>query len=468
MSFSSYIFIFLFLPVVCVAYFALPSKFRNCWLLISSLFFYSWNTPAYLLVLLFSIMVNYSVARMLSIFSGYRKKLCLITGIVLNISVLLCFKYLNFIIHNLNGVFLGLDDQWKDLVLPLGISFFTFQGISYIVDVYRGDVKALRNLPDVALYITLFPQLVAGPIVRFKTIVTQLHHRKSTVEKIGYGFRRFVYGLAKKLILADTFGAMVDEVFSSPTSWSVESTWLAIVAYTLQIYYDFSGYSDMAIGLGSIFGFHFEENFHYPYAALSITEFWRRWHISLSTWFRDYVYIPLGGGRVKPARHVLNILVVWLLTGIWHGANWTFLLWGMYYGLLLLGEKYVFKDLEKLPKLCRWLFTIMSVIIGWVFFRSANCSEAMTYLQTMFSFKHTHTGTIMLMRKLTNYAFFWIVGIAGVFPITEIVKKAIIKKGFDSTMCYAIIVNVSSALLFFFSLSFLISNNYIAFIYFQF
>lgn len=468
MVFSSYVFLFLFLPVVCIVYFILPERVKNGWLLASSLFFYGWNSPAFLPVLLVSIAVNYLAGRMIQTAAGKKRTAALAAGIITNLAILIYYKYADFIVENLRKYLHLPVSEYGSIVLPLGISFFTFQGMSYIIDVYRRDVCALTNPLDAALYISLFPQLVAGPIVRFKNIAKQLHGRICTIEAAGYGFRRFVFGLSKKILLADTFGMIADGVFSNPESWNMGSTWIGILAYTLQIYYDFSGYSDMAIGLGAVFGFHLDENFKYPYASTSITEFWRKWHISLSSWFRDYIYIPLGGNRVPWPRHIANVLIVWLLTGIWHGAEWSFFLWGVYYGVLLLMEKYLIRKKGSALKPLRWLFTMILVMIGWVFFRSANVTNALNYLQAMFSFKHTHEGFIIFMRRATVYASFWIAGFAGIFPVAARIKKMVLQVIKEESIFYAIAVNAYTAILLMVSVFFLIANNYNAFIYFQF
>ena len=467
MVFSSYVFLFFFLPIVCGAYFILPARARNGFLLIASLFFYGWNKPLLLVVLMFSIAVNYCTGRLVAA-EGRFKKVYLIAGIVINIVLLLYYKYSNFIVRSLCCLFPEIAAKWVPVVLPLGISFFTFQGMSYTIDVYRGDVKALKNPLDVALYISLFPQLVAGPIVRFKSIAEEIHNRTSTIDMIGCGFRRFVYGLSKKIILADTFGKIADEIFSAPNSWNLGSAWIGILAYTFQIYYDFSGYSDMAIGLGSVFGFHFGENFNFPYISTSITEFWHRWHISLSTWFRDYVYIPLGGSRVTTRRHIFNIMVVWLLTGAWHGADWSFIVWGIYYGVLLLVEKYIIKNRFSIIKPLGWMSTILLVMIGWVLFRADTLPHAIEYLKIMFSFKFTHVGYIIFMRRLVNYFFFWLVGLIGIFPVSNMITDFASEKRYMNGVPYAIIENFFVMVLFGLSIITLIANNYNAFIYFQF
>ncbi len=468
MVFSSYIFLFLFLPVVCLVYFILPFRLKNYWLLLSSLFFYSWTAPKFTLVLLASMVINYTTGLLLS--KAAHRKTVLTAGIALNLALLLYFKYANFIVANLALIKPSLAENWSAVTLPLGISFFTFQGMSYIIDVYRGDGETLKNPAELGLYISLFPQLVAGPIVRFKSIAAEIHDRSVTMDLAGYGFRRFTYGLSKKILLANTFGMMADAIFGmNAADWNYGRNWIGILAYTLQIYYDFSGYSDMAIGLGAIFGFHFDENFRYPYISRSITEFWRRWHISLSSWFRDYVYIPLGGSRVKARRHIFNIMVVWLLTGFWHGANWTFLCWGIYYGVLLIIEKYLSgKIMERLFRPVRWLITFLLVMVGWVFFRSDSVFLAIEYLKKMLDFSNTYESNIYMLRYLTNYKWFWAAGLIGMFPIIPFIEKKMTAGPVAVKALYAVLDNLWIALLFVISVLFLISGSYNAFIYFQF
>lgn len=466
MVFSSYIFVFIFLPITLLGYFLIKDKWKNGWILLASFIFYSWNGPRYTLVLFGSIFINWMGAYLIEKFNHKHRKHILVSIISLNLILLIYFKYANFIVDNIQKI-TGRNFLWEEVVLPLGISFFTFQGMSYVIDVYRKDVKAFINPFNVALYISLFPQLVAGPIVRSKDVAEEIVSRKSDVESIGEGFRRFIYGLAKKIILADVFGQIADQILN--VNMLFEVSWLAIIAYTLQIYYDFSGYSDMAIGLGKIFGFHFRENFNYPYVSKSITEFWKRWHISLSSWFRDYVYIPLGGNRVRTVRHIGNVFLVWILTGIWHGANWTFIFWGIYYGILLIGEKYIFSEKirERVPKGIRHLLTMLCVMIGWVLFRAENLQFALQWLQSMFCFEASTVGRNILIRTLINYRFFWIIGCIGVLPVKNLVSVVRQKMEIRDAL-WDILENIYICFLIILSLWFLISSSYNAFIYFQF
>ena len=380
MVFSGLPFLFLFLVVVLIGNYLLPRGLRNYFLLIANLVFYAYGEPVYLLLMLASVMVNYCAALLVEKSAAKRwKRVWLAAAVVLNLAALCWFKYAG-LFASAFGVTL-----W-DIALPVGISFYTFQAMSYVVDVYWGQCRATGNFVDFAAYISLFPQLIAGPIVRYSDVAQQLRERRPTMSMFSWGVRMFVIGLAKKVLLANQFALLWESVSADPAAAGTLAAWCGLAAYTMQIYFDFGGYSDMARGLGAMLGFDFCINFNYPYIAKSITEFWRRWHISLSTWFRDYVYIPLGGSRKGVARTACNLMIVWMLTGFWHGAGWNFLLWGFYYGVLLLIEKFLLRRwLEKLPGLFRWLYTIVLVAIGWVFFACADFSAAMEYLRVLFS-----------------------------------------------------------------------------------
>ena len=362
---------------------------KNCILLLGSLVFYAWGEPVYIVLMLLSILFNFAAGRVIdSALSDGRTGLAkfqFIADVVYNLAVLGFFKYADFVVDNINGLF-GAHIPPLELPLPIGISFYTFQILSYIIDLYTGKIRVQKNLLSFALYISLFPQLIAGPIVKYRDIEEQLVGRKESWSKYSYGMTRFVVGLAKKLLLANTLGAVYSGIQATDVgTLSALTAWTGIACYTLQIYFDFSGYSDMAIGLGSMFGFRFNENFNYPYIATSITDFWRRWHISLSSWFRDYVYIPLGGNRRKTPRVIFNLMVVWLLTGLWHGAAWNFVLWGMFYGVLLIFEKYVLGDLlPRIPTPVRWLTTMVLVMCGWVLFSAPDLTGALLYFKAMF------------------------------------------------------------------------------------
>lgn len=386
MVFSSIVFLFTFLPLILLIYFLVPKKLRNLVLLLGSLVFYAWGEPVYIFLMIFSIAFNYicglDIARNLE--EPIKAKRSLGFNIVVNLLMLGFFKYEGFLLDTINMV-LPFDIPYRALPLPIGISFYTFQILSYIIDVYRGQVEVQRNILNFAVYVTMFPQLIAGPIVQYSDIERQLRERVESWDKFGEGVLFFIRGLSKKVLLANAIGLVFDQVIALKMGQvSVVTAWIGCAAYTFQIYFDFSGYSDMAIGLGKMFGFEFRMNFFYPYTSKSITEFWRRWHISLGTWFREYVYIPLGGNRVTTLKHIRNIMVVWMLTGLWHGASWNFVAWGLYYGILLLIEKYALAPLlERLPSVIRHTYSMILVMIGWVFFFSENLSAAVTYLQLM-------------------------------------------------------------------------------------
>jgi len=386
MVFSSTIFLFLFLPLVLILYynpFWKNRELKNTILLITSLGFYAWGEPLFALVMLFSIFLNwFLVLRMEKSGSKKKRKILLGAAVVFDIGLIFIFKYLSFTLSNAAAVF-GTKAPAVNIALPIGISFFTFQIMSYVFDVYYEKTPVQKNFFHLALYVSMFPQLIAGPIVRYETVAEEIENRKESSKDFTDGMVRFVFGLAKKVLIANYVALTADNVFALVgKELSVATSWLGIIAYTLQIYFDFSAYSDMAIGMGKMFGFHFLENFNYPYVAKSITDFWRRWHMSLSTWFRDYVYIPLGGNRVKQSRWVLNLFVVWFLTGLWHGANWTFIVWGLYYFVLLLVEKLT--GFTRKLGVFSHVYTLLMVLIGWVFFRSESLAMAWQYLKTMF------------------------------------------------------------------------------------
>ncbi|MEQ2473956.1 MBOAT family O-acyltransferase [Laedolimicola intestinihominis] len=384
MVFSSIVFLFAFLPPVLAVYYLAPVKLRNLVLLVASLIFYAWGEPVYIGLMGYSILWNYVMGLDIARFKekGKSGKWSLALGVAVNLLILGFFKYYGFLAENLEAL---LPVKLPELTprLPIGLSFYTFQSISYLADVYRGKAKRQTNLISFGLYISMFPQLVAGPIVQYADVDAQFQKREMSPEKFGNGVRYFISGLSKKVLLANNLGVIFQEI-TALSGLSVLSAWLGVLAYTLQIYFDFSGYSDMAIGLGKMLGFEFRPNFNYPYCAKSITDFWRRWHMSLSSWFREYVYIPLGGNRVKAGRHMFNLLVVWMLTGLWHGASWNFVVWGLYYGILLIFEKYVLKGkIEQWPVLRR-VYTLFLVMTGWVFFFSPSLTAAGQYLTALF------------------------------------------------------------------------------------
>mgnify|MGYP000269700064 CR=1 FL=1 len=414
MLFSSLIFLFVFLPLLLLTYYVCPKRFRNPLLLAASLFFYAWGGIYYSFILIASIGANYLLVRQIEK-SKTKRKFWLGTGLVLNILVIVIFKYLDFIIDNVNGLgyyLFSLQPQLdlQEIILPLGISFFTFQQMSLLWDVYRAPDEEPSNFQSVALYTSLFPQLIAGPIVRYKDIVDQIKGRQENIDLFKSGIYRFILGLFKKIVFANTCGAIADSIMDTPyENLNSPIAWLGIVAYSLQIYFDFSGYSDMAIGLGRMFGFELLENFNFPYISTSIKEFWRRWHISLSTWFRDYVYIPLGGNRKGLNRNYINLITVFLLTGLWHGATWSFVIWGLFHGCFLIIEKLgLEKILNKLPRFVRWAYTIMIVMLAWVLFRIEHFSDAIGYIGKLFgihSYKEGHFLSYLNNEKIVILLF---------------------------------------------------------------
>jgi len=387
MVFSSFVFLLVFLPLVLLLYYICPGRLRNLVLLIASLIFYAWGEPVYVLIMLFSTVFDYTNGRIIEYCQKKnrpgRAKAALIVDLCGNLAILGFFKYADFVIGNINSI-TGAGLSLLHIALPIGISFYTFQTMSYTIDVYRGEVAAQHNILDFATYVTLFPQLIAGPIVQYKTIAKELESRKASLTDFAEGAFRFSVGLAKKVLLANQIGSLWDSI-SQLNQMSVGTAWLGAIAYSFQIYFDFSGYSDMAIGLGRMFGFYFLENFDFPYMSKSITEFWRRWHISLSSWFKEYVYIPLGGNRRGMARQLFNIMIVWMLTGLWHGASWNFVLWGVYYGVLLMIEKlFLLKWLKKAPAWVGHLYSMFLVVIGWTIFAQTDMGQLGQYLKVMF------------------------------------------------------------------------------------
>ncbi len=430
MTFSSFTFLFCFLPVLFLCYFAVPSKFRqvrNNILLLFSLIFYACGGVKFLLLLIASVVINYLGGRMVT--CDQWKKPALALTISLNLILLGWFKYAGFLAETIN--LLGWAIPVPAITLPVGISFFTFQGLSYVIDVYRGSTDVCQKNPlKLGLYVAMFPQLVAGPIVRYTDIAERIDANRESLTDVSDGLVRFCFGLAKKVLLANALGEVADAVFATDLAiLSTTTAWVGAIAYTLQLYFDFSAYSDMAIGLGQIFGFHFHENFNYPYVAKSITEFWRRWHISLSSWFRNYVYIPLGGSRVSQLKCIRNVLIVWGLTGLWHGANWNFLLWGLWYGVLLLGERYLWKQFVTggLTAL-RWLVTMIIVIIGWVLFRGETLSITSTMLQAMFGLSSGICDG-QTVYYLMEYWPAWVCGILACLPIKLWMEQRLAPQG---------------------------------------
>ena len=465
MLFSSIVFLFTFLPIVLILYYVLPRQFKNPVLLLASLLFYAWGEPIYLFLMMFSILFNYisglDIARNLGNKRAVRKSL--IFNVVVNLCVLGFFKYEGFVLNSLNAV-LPVEIPFQEVALPVGISFYTFQILSYIIDVYRGNVPVQKNLMDFALYVTMFPQLIAGPIVKYAEIDEQLHVREENWGRFGEGVMYFIRGLAKKVLLANTVGMIYTNVSGmAPEDVSVVTAWLGCLAYTFQIYFDFSGYSDMAVGLGKMFGFEFPWNFNYPYIAQSVTEFWRRWHISLSSWFREYVYIPLGGNRVPVPKHIRNLLVVWLLTGLWHGAAWNFVAWGLYYGVILIFEKYFFhRVLEKLPEVLRHIYSLVLVMVGWVLFFSPSFAGALEYLKLMFGAGgHGFMDGEALYLLISNLGL-WVIAIVSSTPLVYGVYERYVgrRKPVADVVIYAG--------MFLLCVAYLVTETYNPFLYFRF
>ena len=468
MVFSSLTFIFLFLPITLILYFIIKDKYRNHLLLIISLLFYSWGEPKYIILMLLSLIVNYFIAIYIDKYKKHKliSKTLLITSLIFNIGILFVFKYLDFTILNINNLF-NTNIKLFNLTLPIGISFYTFQILSYVVDVYNRKVKVQKDFLMLSTYIAFFPQLIAGPIVRYETIEKALTKRKDNINNIAIGLKRFIIGLGKKIIIANNVAIIADTIYNSTdiNNYGFIIIFLASIAYTLQIYYDFSGYSDMAIGLGKMFGFDFLENFNYPYISQSITDFWRRWHMSLSSWFRDYVYIPLGGNRVNKLKWIRNILIVWSLTGLWHGANWNYIIWGLYYAIILLIEKlFLNKILNKLPKIIKWIYTFILINVGWMIFRLEDINVLGHVLSAAITFKQSDIISFLTDNyTLINNIPFIILGIIFMFPIKEKIDQK-----YQNNNIYNIIELISLVMILVISILFLINNSYNPFIYFRF
>ena len=459
MLFSSIPFLYYFLPAVLILYFLAPRKLKNAVLLISSLIFYGWGEPKLLFLMVFTIALFFFCGLAIARWEN-RKKLWLTVSVVISLGLLGVFKYADFFIDSFNRV-TGLSVPFLRLALPVGISFYTFQCLSYTIDVYRGNVPAQRDPVAFGAYVALFPQLIAGPIVRYADIARELENRKTDWEDVYYGLRRFLVGLSKKVLLADSF-ALLTKLYRESAEPSVLFAWLYAVAFAFQIYFDFSGYSDMAIGLGRILGFRFIENFNYPYLSKSITEFWRRWHMSLGSWFRDYVYIPLGGNRVSRKRWVFNILTVWMLTGLWHGAAWNFVLWGLLYAIFLLLEKWV-PGLQKLPDVLRHGYTMLVVILGFVLFNAASLSQAGSDIAAMFGFGGLPLVTEHTLYCLRSFGVLLAVACLGATPAPKKAMSSLEKYPFASALTLVLMV-----LALVISTAFLVDGSFSPFLYFRF
>lgn len=470
MLFSSITFLFLFLPVTVLIYYLVPQKTRNLVLLIASLFFYAWGEPVYVVLMILSILLNFFCGKDIGEKRAdpVRAKRSLIFAVVMNVLILGFFKYYGLLMETLNVLF-PYEIPYRELALPIGISFYTFQELSYLIDIYRGNAKPQQRLLPFALYISMFPQLIAGPIVRYVDIEAQLLNRVMSMRKFGQGVMYFIVGFAKKVVLADSIGALYEQITAlSIGSFSVLTAWVGCLAFAFQIYFDFSGYSDMAIGLGKMFGFEFRKNFQYPYIAKNIGEFWRRWHISLGTWFREYVYIPLGGNKCPSSRHLLNLLIVWALTGLWHGAQWNFLVWGLYYGVILILERYVWgRALGRLPGFVQHIYTFVLVLIGWVFFFSPSLGAAMDYLGVMFGAGASawidRQGFYFL---LTHWLLFLLCVIGSSLRGMNILR--LLTGSYESRRIRQIAACVVYIGMFLVSLAFLVTESFHPFLYFRF
>lgn len=461
MLFSSISFLYYFLPCVLILYFIVPQNYKNIILLISSLLFYFYGEPIYILVMLASIVSAYIHGILIEKCPKY-KRIFLTTSIIISLGLLILFKYSDFIISNVNNVF-NTDLKLPNLALPIGISFYTFQILSYVIDVYNGKVKVQKSLLKLAMYVSLFPQLIAGPIVRYIDIEKELTNREHSFEKFALGVRRFIIGLSKKVLIANSLGELC-QIFLDTGDKSILFYWIYGISFSLQIYFDFSAYSDMAIGLGKIFGFEFLENFNYPYISKSITEFWRRWHISLGSWFRDYVYIPLGGNRVGKVKLLRNIFVVWLLTGFWHGANWTFIIWGLLFGILLIIEKlFLLKALDKLPNLIKHIYVLFIVMISFIIFNANNISEAFNQIIGLFGANREPFINDYTMYYLKSYLIIIIIAIIGSTPILKtIINKLKVNKIINIVEPIVLIVLLIVVT------AYLVDNSYNPFLYFRF
>ena len=467
MVFSSLTFLLCYLPAVLIVYYLAPRKLKNLVLFVFSLLFYAWGEPVYVGLMIFSTILDYCCGRAAEKYRGTGKaKAALIVSVTVNLGLLCLFKYTDFLLTTINGIF-GLSIPLLNLPLPIGISFYTFQTMSYTIDVYRGETKAQRNIISFGAYVSLFPQLIAGPIVRYQTIAEQIDNRVHTSDLFSSGVKRFVRGLAKKVLLANNIGLLWNTISQTDVSkLTVVSAWLGVIAFAFQIYFDFSGYSDMAIGLGRMFGFEFCENFDYPYISASVTEFWRRWHISMGTWFRDYVYIPLGGNRRGLKIQIRNIAIVWLLTGFWHGAAWNYVLWGVFYGILLIIEKFFLLDrLKKLPKFVGRIYTMFCVLIGWGLFAIEDFSRLGGYFGAMFGFGAGFCGNGALW-QLVSYLPLLIVCAVVSTPIISKAYSWLNEKLAPALMTAADSLGLSGGMLL--STAYLISGSYNPFLYFRF
>ena len=461
MIFSSIPFLYYFMPIVLLVYFLVPRVLKNTVLLVSSLVFYAWGEPKLVMLMIFTILVFYGCGLAMGATQKRAwQKFWLIVSIVISVGLLAVFKYADFFVESFNAV-TGLSVPLLKLALPVGIGFYTFQCLSYTIDVYRGNVQVQKNPISFGAYVVLFPQLIAGPIVRYSDVARELDNRTHSWDNVAVGLRRFLIGLGKKVLIADNF-ALLMKIFRDSDQQSVLFYWMYAIAFTMNIYFDFSGYSDMAIGLGRIFGFNFPDNFNFPYISKSVAEFWRRWHMTLGGWFRDYIYIPLGGNRVKPARWVFNTLVVWMLTGLWHGAAWNFVLWGLLYAALLLLEKWV-PALQKLPAFFRHFYVMLAVILGFVLFNAESLTQAGTDIASLFGFGGLPLVTADTLYYLRSYGVLFVVGIIGATPLVHSLAARI-----ENTKAAAILEPVLCIVLLLLCTAYLVDGSFSPFLYFRF
>ncbi len=461
MVFSSLLFMFIFLPVFFVIYYVSPKGIRNLVLLIASLIFYAWGEPIYIFIMLFSTVFDYIIGLFIHRFREKKSiaRIFLITSVVVNLSLLGFFKYTDFFISNINGIF-GASIGLLNIALPIGISFYTFQTMSYTIDLYRGKIGVQKNIISFGAYISMFPQLIAGPIVTYSHVEKEINQRTISWDKFGEGTMRFIEGLGKKVLIANNIGLLWENVKALPQSeLTLVGSWLGIMAFALQLYFDFSGYSDMAIGLGKMMGFQFPENFNYPYISRSITEFWRRWHITLGSWFREYVYIPLGGNRVGSIRLYMNLFVVWFLTGFWHGAGWNFIIWGLYFSVLLVLEKsFLIKAFERLPAFVSRIYLIVAVLISWVFFSLEKMDLIGQYLRTMFGLGGTEIINNNTLYLILNYLVLFIIAVLFATPLMDRMRGKI-----NRWVLYGFYMTVL-----FLSTAYLVDSTFNPFLYFRF
>ena len=466
MVFSSIVFLYIFLPIMLLLYFIVPSKFKNAIMILASLVFFAWGEIRYIFIMLVLAVMDFICGKQITKYQDNKKKkiFFLMINVVVNLGILFFFKYADFIITNINNI-TGLSIPLLNIPLPIGVSFNTFQSLSYVIDVYRGTVKCEKSFYNYLTYTTLFPQIIAGPIVRYETVDEELETKNISLDNFSAGMKRFIIGLGKKVLIANSVGALWNTIeMGNYSELSMLFAWTGIIAFALQIYFDFSGYSDMAIGLAQIFGMKFDENFNYPYISKSITEFWRRWHITLSSWFRDYVYIPLGGNRRGFAIQIRNILIVWFLTGAWHGASWNFILWGVYFGIILILEKlFLLKLLEKLPNIIRHIYSIIIILVSWVIFAFEDLAKVGEYIKAMFI--NTNIWDNEALYYLQNYGFLILIGMICSIPLWKKLKEKIDSK---NSKTLEFITSLGYVGIFILSTASLVTNSFNPFLYFRF